>query len=80
MTVHSLIFHSCELIERNHGVAFGELSKEALESCNKDICNFREFLFRKCGHIMSPTDVFNRFFIRSDPVIRTIIIDIFDKR
>ena len=80
MTVHSLIFHSCELIERNHGVALGELSEEALESCNKDIRNFREFLSRKCGHIMSLTDVFNRLFTRSDPVIRKIIIDIFDKR
>ena len=80
MTVYLLIFHSCELIERNHDVALGELSEEALENSNKDIRNFREFLFRKCGHIMSPTDVFNRFFIRSDSVIRKIIIDIFDKR
>ena len=80
MTVHSLIFHSCELIQRNHGVALGELSEEALESCNKDIRNFREFLSRKCGHIMNLTDVFNRLFIRSDPVIRKIIIDTFTKR
>ena len=29
---------------------------------------------------MNLTDVFNRFFIRSDPIIRKIIIDIFDKR
>ncbi|CAF1430809.1 unnamed protein product [Rotaria sordida] len=80
MTVHSLIFHSCELTQRNHGVALGELSEEALESCKKDIRNFREFLSRKCGHIMNLTDVFNRFFIRSDPVIRKIIIDTFTKR
>ncbi|CAF1386409.1 unnamed protein product [Rotaria sordida] len=80
MTVHSLIFHSCELIQRNHGVALGELSEEALESCNKDIRNFREFLSRKCGHIMNLTDVFNRLFIRSGPVIRKIISDTFTKR
>ncbi|CAF3971491.1 unnamed protein product, partial [Rotaria sp. Silwood1] len=80
MTVHSLIFHSCELIQRNHGVALGELSEEALESCNKDIRNFREFLSRKCGHIMNLTDVFNRLFIRSDPIIRKVVIDTFNRR
>jgi len=80
MTVHSLIFHSCELIQRNHGVALGKLSEKALESCNKDIRNFRELLSRKCGHIMNLTDVFNRLFIRSDPIIRKIIIDTFSRR
>ncbi|CAF1567730.1 unnamed protein product, partial [Didymodactylos carnosus] len=80
MTVHSLVFHSWELIERNHGIALGELSEEALESCNKDVRNFREFLSRKCGHIMNLTDVFNRLFIRSDPAIRKIITDAFTKR
>ncbi|CAF1343752.1 unnamed protein product [Rotaria sordida] len=80
MTVHNLIFHSTELIERNNGVALGELSDEALESCNKDVRNYREFLSRKCGHIMNLTDVFNRLFIRSDPLIRKVIKDSFSKR
>ena len=80
MSVHSLIFYSCELIERNHGVALGELSEKALESCNKDVRNFREFLSRKCGYIVNLTDIFNRLFIRPDPVIRKIITDTFTKR
>ncbi|CAF3551969.1 unnamed protein product [Rotaria sordida] len=80
MTIHNLIFHSTELIERNNGVALGELSDEALESCNKDVRNYREFLSRKCGHIMNLTDVFNRLFIRSDPLIRKVIKDLFSKR
>jgi len=69
ITVHNLIFHSAELVERNNGIALGELSEEALESCNKDVRNYREFLSRKCGHIPNLTDVFNRLFIRSDPLI-----------
>ncbi|CAF1096979.1 unnamed protein product [Didymodactylos carnosus] len=73
LTVHNLIFHSPELIERNNGIALGELSEEALESCNKDVRNYREFLARKIGHIPNLTDVFNRLFIRSDPVLRLII-------
>lgn len=73
LTVHNLIFHSAELIERNNGIALGELSEEALESCNKDVRNYREFLARKIGHIPNLTDVFNRLYIRSDPLLRHII-------
>ena len=80
ITVHNLIFHSAELVERNNGIALGELSEEALESCNKDVRNYREFLSRKCGHIPNLTDVFNRLFIRSDPVIRHTITQSLSKR
>ncbi len=73
ITVHNLIFHSVELVEWNNGTGLGELSEEALESSNKDVRNYREFLARKCGHIPNLTDVFNRLFIRSDPVLRHII-------
>ena len=73
MTVHSLVFHTAELIYRNNSVGLGELSEEALESAYKDIRNFREFLSRKCGHLENITDVFNRLFIRSDPVINYIV-------
>ena len=73
ITVHNLIFHSAELVEWNNGTGLGELSEEALESSNKDVRNYREFLARKCGHIPNLIDVFNRLFIRSDPVLREII-------
>ncbi|CAF1171235.1 unnamed protein product [Didymodactylos carnosus] len=56
LTVHNLIFHSAELVERNNGIGLGELSEEALESCNKDVRNYREFLARKTGHIPNLTD------------------------
>jgi hypothetical protein len=49
------------------------VSEEALESSNKDVRNYCAFLSRKCDHIPNLTDVFNRLFIRSDPVIRYII-------
>ena len=80
LTVHNLIFHSAELVERNNGIALGELSEEALESSNKDVRNYREFLARKCGHIPNLTDVFNRLFTRSDPVLRHIIAQSQSKR
>ena len=80
ITVHNLIFHSAELVERNNGIGLGELSEEALESSNKDVRNYREFLARKCGHIPNLTDVFNRLFIRSDPLIRHIIVQSQPKR
>ena len=73
MIVHSLVFHTAELIYRNNSVGLGVLSEESLESANKDICNFREFLSRKCGHLENITAVFNRLFIRSDPVINYIV-------
>jgi len=80
MTVHSLVFNSAELIYQNNSVGLGELSEEALESANKDIRNFREFLSRKCGHLENITDVFNRLFIRSDPVINYIVQSCCGKR
>jgi hypothetical protein len=64
---YSLIFHSTELIARNDDVSIGQLSEEALESCNKDVRNYREFLSRKCGHVLNLTDTFNHLFERSDP-------------
>lgn len=73
MAVHSLVFHSAELVYRNNSVGLGKLSEEALESANKDISNFREFLSRKYGHLENITDVFNRLFIRCDPVINYIV-------
>ncbi|CAF1158909.1 unnamed protein product [Didymodactylos carnosus] len=73
LTSHSLIFHSTELIVRNDGISIGQLSEEALESCNKDVRYYREFLSRKCGHVVNSTDTFNRLFERSDPMVDEIV-------
>ena len=73
LTSHSLIFHSTELIVRKDGVSIGQLSEEALESCNKDVRNYREFLSRKCGYVVNLTDTFNRLFERSDLMVAEIV-------
>jgi hypothetical protein len=80
MTTHSLIFHSAELIFRNNSRGLGEISEEALESTNKDVRNFREFLSRKCGHLENLTDVFNRLFLRSDPVVNHTVHESWSRR
>ena len=36
-TLHGILHHSCELIERNDGFVLGIISEEALESANKHI-------------------------------------------
>ena len=73
LTSHSLIFYSTELVVRNNGISIGQLSEEALESCNKDVRNYRELLSRKCGHVVNLTDTFNCLFERSDPMVAKIV-------
>ncbi|CAF1441064.1 unnamed protein product [Didymodactylos carnosus] len=71
--IKNLIFHFSELICRNNDVSIRQLSEEALEACNKDVRNYREFLSRKCGDTVNLIDTFNRPFERSDPMIAEIM-------
>ena len=47
-TLHGTIQHSAELIEMNGGESLGWYSEEGLEANNGDICNYLEWLSRKC--------------------------------
>ncbi|CAF1132363.1 unnamed protein product [Didymodactylos carnosus] len=80
ITVHNLIFHSCELIEINNGKALGKLSEESLKSSNKDVRDFREHLARKSDHLSNLSDIFKRLFLRSDLIIRYEISSSIRKR
>ena len=35
--------------------------------------NYREFLIRKCGHVVNLTDTFNRLFERSDSMVAEMV-------
>lgn len=68
-TLHGLIHHSAELIERNDGFALGSLSEEGLEATNKFIRRFLELLSRKTCPIDQMRDVMGRLLERSNPHI-----------
>ena len=66
-TLHGTIQHSVELMATNDGCGLGNLSEECLESNNKDIRNYLQFLSRKTSPIEQITDVMCRLLERSDP-------------
>lgn len=68
-TLHGTVHHSTELIVLNDGQGLGMLSEEGLESNNKDIRNYLQFLCRKSSAKEQLTDVMCRLLERSDPVI-----------
>ena len=71
-TLHGTMHHSTELISLNDGYGLGSLSEECLESNNKDIRNYLQFLSRKTDPIDQLTDVMARLLERSDPRINTL--------
>lgn len=79
-TLHGTIHHSAELIELNGGYGLGSLSEECLESNNKDIRNFLQFLCRKCSPLDQLTDVMSRLLERSDPKILEYINKVHPKK
>ena len=71
-TLHGTLHHSTELMTLNDGHGLGSLSEECLESNNKDIRNYLQFLSRKTDPVLQLTDVMARLLERSDPVIHNI--------
>lgn len=69
-TVHSLLHHSYELIEANEGQGMLEYSESPLEANHKFMRFYRQFLARKTSQPENLTDVFNRFWHKSDIVIK----------
>ena len=71
-TLHGTLHHSTELMSLNDGHGLGSLSEECLESNNKDIRNYLQFLSRKTDPVLQLTDVMARLLERSDPVIQNL--------
>ena len=74
-TLHGTLHHSTELMSLNDGHGLGSLSEECLESNNKDIRNYLQFLSRKTDPLLQLTDVMARLLERSDPIIQDITIN-----
>ena len=65
-TLHGTLHHSLELISLNDGYGLKNLSEECLESNNKDIRNYLQFLSRKTSPVVQFTDVMSRLLECSD--------------
>lgn len=67
-TLHKLLIHSAEIV--NHALLpIGMLSEEAQEARNKDFKSYRENFASKTSRTDNLTDIVNRLFISSDPII-----------
>jgi len=78
-TVHKILGHGWELIEKNDGHGLGGLSEGGLEACNKLLRRFRTTLSRKVDQLTNLTDCIHRLWTRSDPVLNTIRQDLLPK-
>ena len=67
-TLHGVLHHSNELIQKNNNTGLGELSEEALEA-NKYVRRYLELHSRKNSPINQHTDVMNLLLERSHPKI-----------
>lgn len=68
-TVHKLLIHGADIIERNDIVPIGILSEEASESRNKDFRKFREHHSQKRSRQHSNQDILNMLVVSSDPLL-----------
>ena len=64
-TLHGSLHHSAELITQNDGHGLGSFSEECLETNNKDIRNYLQFLSRKTDPLNQISDVMARLIERS---------------
>lgn len=68
-TVHKLLIHGADIIEKNNIVPIGTLSEEASESRNKDFRRFLEHHSRKRSRQDSNQDILNMLVVSSDPLL-----------
>lgn len=68
-TVHKLLIHGADIIEKNNIVPIGSLSEEASEARNKEFRRFREHHSRKRSRQDSNQDILNVLLLTSDPLL-----------
>lgn len=68
-TLHKILAHSAELIQRNGGRGLKRLSEEGIEACNKRLREYRVRLSRKDTQVNNITDCLTRLWISSDPEV-----------
>lgn len=67
-TMHKILIHGSNIINEAL-LPIGMLSEEAQEARNKDFKFYREHFGRKTSRIDNLTDIINRLFVSSDPLI-----------
>lgn len=70
-SVHKVLIHGSEVIDYAL-LSIGELSKEAAESCNKLVRQFRRDNTRKMSRVVTNTDLMHRHLLNSDPFISSL--------
>ena len=68
-TLHKVLAHNWELIEKNDGKGLGRLDESGLEANNKLMRKVRQDLSRKNSQSNNIMDTLNRLWLGSDPVI-----------
>ena len=66
-TVHKVLAHSAELIEKNLGMGIGHLSEEGLEACHKIIRRFRASWTLQTSDSANLKDLIKNLWLTSDP-------------
>ncbi|CAG9763602.1 unnamed protein product [Ceutorhynchus assimilis] len=67
-TVHKILYHGHEYLEKFPSIPLGALSEERQEARNKDFKKFRTDFSRKISRKANLQDVFNRLMLTSDPL------------
>lgn len=68
-SLHKVLAHSWEVIEANEGKGLKRLDESGLEANNKILRHLRTKLSRKCDEDSNLTDVIQRMWFCSDPII-----------
>ncbi|CAL4120500.1 unnamed protein product, partial [Meganyctiphanes norvegica] len=67
-TVHKILAHSPELIEKNDCLGIGHLSEEGLEACHKIIRRFRAYWTLQTNDTVNMKDLIKKMWLISDPL------------
>ena len=67
-SVHKILAHAPELIEKNMSMGLGNLSEEGLEACNKIIRRFRTYWTSQVNDDTNLKDLLRKMWLISDPL------------
>lgn len=74
-TLHKLLAHTADIIEANGGYGLKKLSEEGPEAVNKRVRQIRTNLARKNKQKSNLSDVLNRLWIGSDPMVSFVALN-----
>ena len=67
-TVHKVLAHAPELVEKNMSMGLGHLSEAGLEACNKIIRRFRTYWTLQINDDANLKDLLRKMWLISDPL------------